>query len=70
MSDLPIMLDLHEASTRSGLTYGELRRLCLDGRIAHMRVGSRGGKFLVNYEKLVEFLSTEGLRTAEQENPL
>lgn len=61
MSDLPIMMSLREAATQTGLSYDTLRHLCLSGRIAHMRVGTRGGKFLVNYGMLVEFLSKEGV---------
>lgn len=62
MSDLPIMMSLREAAIQTGLSYDTLRRLCVNGRIAHMRVGTRGGKFLVNYDRLVEFLSKEGIR--------
>lgn len=61
MHDLPTMLPLREASTQTGISYDELRRLCLEGRVANLRVGSRRGKILINFNCLLDFLNKEGL---------
>ena len=54
---IPTMLTIKEASSRTGLSYDALRKLCLKGEIVHIRVGS---KFLINFEKLVDYLNGEG----------
>ena len=51
---IPEMLTIKEAAGRTGLSYYFLRKLCLQGRIAFIRVG---GKYLVNMEKLADFLN-------------
>lgn len=56
----PIMLSLKDAAKLSGLSYYELRRLCLEGRVPHVRVGSRGGKFLINWKELQAYLAMSG----------
>ena len=56
----PEMISLKEAADRTGLTYDALRKMCLMGQIAHVRVGFRGGKILVNFGKLCEYLETAG----------
>lgn len=48
------MLSLRETAKRTGLSYGYLRRLCLNGEIIHVRCGK---KFLVNFDRLVEMLN-------------
>lgn len=53
----PTMLTLKESSSKTGLSYDYLRKLCLEGQIVHIKAGN---KFLVNFEKLVEFLNTAG----------
>lgn len=59
---LPTMLSLREAATQTGVSYDQLRRLCNAGKVAHLRVGSRGGKILINYGELLRYLSEEGRR--------
>ena len=54
---VPEMIPLKEASFRTGLSYDFLRKLCLTGKIVHIRAGS---KYLVNFGKLCEYLNTEG----------
>lgn len=51
----PTMLPLKEVSKRSGFSYSTLRRLCLDGKIVFIRCGN---KYLINYEKFLEFLNS------------
>ncbi len=58
---VPEMIPLREASSRTGLSYDFLRKLCLTGRIVFIRAGS---KYLVNFGKLCEFLN-EGGKTHE-----
>lgn len=53
---IPEMIGLKEAARRTGLSYGFLRRLCLSGQIVHVRAGS---KFLINWQKLCDFLNGE-----------
>lgn len=55
--ECPEMLTLNETSLRSGLPYGYIRKLCLQGKIVHIRTGV---KYLVNYDRFVDFLNTEG----------
>lgn len=50
---IPTMLGIREAATRTGLSYDHIRKLCLQGKIVYVRAGN---KYLVNLEKLVEFL--------------
>ena len=64
---IPEMITLKEASLRTGLSYDRLRKMCLQNKIVHIRVGEGnklGGKFLVNYGKLISFLSTTQEATA------
>lgn len=53
---VPEMVPIKEASSRTGLSYDYLRKLCLHGKLVHIRVGS--GKFLINFGRLVEWLNT------------
>ena len=39
MKEIPIMKSLIDAKAESGLSYSTLRRLCLEGKIVHIRVG-------------------------------
>ena len=52
----PEMIPIKEASARTGLSYDFLRKSCLQKKIVHIRVGT--GKFLINYDRLVEWLNT------------
>lgn len=51
---IPEMVTLREASQRTGISYDWLRKLCLQGRIVHIRAGS---KYLVNFRKLIDYLN-------------
>ena len=51
---IPTMVTLNEASAQSGLSYDYLRKLCLQKKIVYVRAGC---KYLVNLEKLVEYLN-------------
>lgn len=61
MQNEKIMIPLREAAEITGISYEELRRLCLCGCVPHIRVRSRNGKFLLNYEGLIHYLSTAGM---------
>ena len=49
------MVTLREASSRTGISYDRLRKMCINGQIVHIKAGS---KFLLNWEKLVDYLNT------------
>ena len=52
---IPEMVTLKEASNRTGVSYDWLRKLCLQGKIVHIRAGS---KYLLNFGKLIDYLNT------------
>ena len=61
---VPEMVTIKEASIRTGLSYDFLRKQCLKDSLAHIRVGN--GKFLINFDLLVEQMSTiRGVRKEE-----
>lgn len=62
MSNLPVMLTVPEVYARTGLSVREVRRLCNAGVLAHIRVGTRGKKYLVNFDSVVEYLTNSGKR--------
>ncbi len=49
------MVTLKEASSRTGISYDRLRKMCINRQIVHIRAGS---KFLLNWERLVDYLNT------------
>lgn len=51
---VPKMVSLAEASKESGLSYDFIRKLCLQNKIVYVRAGV---KYLVNWDKLVEYLN-------------
>lgn len=51
---IPTMVGIREAADQTGLSYDFVRKLCLQKKIVYIRVGC---KFLINLEKLVEFLN-------------
>ena len=51
---VPTMITIAQAAAETGLSYDHLRKLCLQGKIVHVRAGR---KFLINKEKLIEFLN-------------
>ena len=62
---IPEMVPLKEASSRTGISYDWLRKLCLQGKIVHIRAGS---KYLVNFGKLIDYLNTGDQGKGENEN--
>ena len=51
----PTMLTLRQAADATGLSYDHLRKLCLQKKIIFVRAGN---KYLVNAEKLQEYLDS------------
>jgi len=49
------MVTLKEASSRTGISYDRLRKMCINHQIVHIKAGC---KFLLNWEKLVDYLNT------------
>lgn len=52
---IPTMITIREAAGQTGLSYHYIRKLCLQGKIVYVKAGS---KFLINMEKLVEYLNS------------
>lgn len=48
------MVTLNEASSRTGISYDRLRKMCINGQIVYIKAGC---KFLINWEKLVDYLN-------------
>ena len=53
---VPTMVSLREAASKTGLSYDYLRKACLNDEIVHVKCGK---KFLINLEKLVDYLNGE-----------
>ena len=53
---MPRMCGLLEASRQTGLSYDCLRKLCLNDQIIYIRSGT---KYLVNMDRLADFLNGE-----------
>lgn len=51
---IPTMYGLKQASQATGLSYDFLRKLCLQGKITHVKAGN---KILINMEKLIDYLN-------------
>lgn len=51
---IPKMLTIKECSEQTGVSYDAIRKLCLKGKIVHIRAGN---KYLINFGKFVEFLN-------------
>ncbi len=54
MEQIVQMVTLKEASSRTGISYDRLRKMCINNQIVHIKAGS---KFLLNWEKLVDYLN-------------
>lgn len=48
------MVTLKEASSRTGISYDRLRKMCINNQIVYIKAGC---KFLINWEKLVDYLN-------------
>ena len=46
---------LKEAEALAGIPYSAIRKMCITGKVVHVRVGT---KYLVNLDKLAEYLET------------
>lgn len=56
---IPEMLTIRKAAERTGLSYDCIRKLCLQKKITFVMVGT---KYLVNFDKLVDFLNGQGAK--------
>lgn len=63
---IPTMMTIREASNETGISYDRIRKMCLQGKIVHIRMGT---KFLINMEKFVEYLN-KGDGADEADNPI
>lgn len=64
---MPTMVTIRVAAEQTGLTYSCLRRWILEGKFPfYVRAGS---KYLVNLEKLAEFLNSPACESAENTKP-
>lgn len=54
------MVTLKEASQRTGISYDRLRKMCINHQIVHIKAGC---KFLLNWERLVDYLNTGEVAT-------
>lgn len=64
---MPRMGTLREAAELTGLSYGCLRQKALSGEIVAVRAGR---KFLVNLDKLVDFLNGETVSAQQPKEPV
>lgn len=58
-TNIPEMLPIREVAARTGMSYEAIRHLCVTGEIVHIRVGSRSGKYLVNFARFIDYLNGE-----------
>jgi len=64
---MPTMVTIRAAAEQTGLTYSCLRRWILEGKFPfYVRAGS---KYLVNLEKLAEFLNSPADLSGGADNP-
>lgn len=52
---VPTMVTIREAARRTGVSYDFIWKLCRSNQIVYVKAGK---KFLVNFEKFVDFLNT------------
>lgn len=57
---IPTMLTIKSAAEQTGLSYDCIRKMCLQNKIVYIRAGT---KFLINLEKLIEYLNGEADET-------
>lgn len=53
---MPTMWTINQAKEATGLSYEFLRQLCLQGKVVHIKTGN---KYLINAEKLRDYLNGE-----------
>jgi len=61
MVKVPTMVTIKKAAELTGLSYNCLRKLCISQQIVHIKAGS---KFLINLEKLTEYLNQGEIKPA------
>lgn len=66
-SQVPQMLTINETAERSGLSKHYLRELCKKSLIVCVRAGV---KYLINFEKLIEYLNAGGAKELKKEEEL
>lgn len=54
MNNVPTMLTIREIAERCNLAKHYIRQLCVNDKIIYCKAGS---KYLVNYEKFIEYLN-------------
>ena len=59
---IPEMITIKVCAARTGLSYDWIRKLCLQGKIVHIRAGN---KYLINFGKFVEYLNEGDGREAD-----
>ena len=52
--ETPVMLSITELSKRTNLSYSFIRKLCIEKKIVYIKSGT---KYLVNFNKFIEFLN-------------
>ncbi len=52
---VPTMCSIKEMQEKTGFSYRQLMRMCKENKIVYIRVGN---KYLINYEKFIDYLST------------
>ena len=52
---MPVMKTIKQIMDETGFSYRYLAQLCHQNKIVHVRTGK---KFLINYEKFIEYLNT------------
>lgn len=55
MNAIPQMMTIRECSDKTGVSYDYIRKLCMNGKIVHIRAGT---KYLINFGKFIEYLNT------------
>ncbi|WP_313163997.1 helix-turn-helix domain-containing protein [Sedimentibacter sp.] len=53
-ASVPTMCTIQEMMHKTGFSYRQLMRMCKENKIVHIRVGN---KYLINYEKFIDYLS-------------
>ncbi len=62
MTTIPTMLTIKEAAQQTKLTEHYIRSLCISGKIVTVKTGK---KYLVNLERLIDFLNTGDCETSQ-----
>lgn len=63
MNNIPVMLTIKETAEKSGLPYSAIRKMCLCNEITYIKLGR---KFLVNWNKFLEYLNGEEVKTYDE----